>query len=124
MQADILPVHAQQHMRPRFRHGVDASGMRQASVSADNVARLRPVPIPSLTPLVVGNFHAAQTTLGRIIDGMQTPVRSFTARNAQHCRVIDPKRGPRGRFCAQPLRQQMRQNPLQQRRSLAQTMED
>src|SRR5208337_1189565 len=103
---------------------VDASGMRQSSVPTDNVAGLRPVAIQAFTPLLVGNFHSAQTTLGRIIDGMQTPIDSFAAGNTQHRRVIDPKRRPGGRFGTQSLRQQMRQNPLQQRRSLPQTMED
>ena len=73
-------MHAQQHMRSRFGHRVDAAGMRQSPVSTDNVAGLRPVAIQALTPLVVGNFHPAQTTLGGIIDGMQTPIGSFAAR--------------------------------------------
>jgi hypothetical protein len=63
--------------------------------------------------MVVGNFHLTETTLGRIIDGMQTPIGSLAAGMAQHGGVVDPKFWPRGRLGPQSLRQQMRQDLLQ-----------
>jgi hypothetical protein len=117
-------MHAQQNISSGFGDRMDASGMRQSSVPTDNVSRLRPISLQSLTPLVIGDFHPSETTLRRIIDDMQTPIGSFTARDAQHRSVIDPKLWPGGSFSSESVRQQMRQYPLQQRRSLAQTVED
>src|SRR5208282_1708880 len=98
VQSNILPVHAQQNISSGFANRMDASGMRQSSVPTDNVSRLRPISLQSLTPLVIGDFHPSETTLRRIIDDMQTPIGSFTARDAQHRSVIDPKLWPRGSF--------------------------
>jgi hypothetical protein len=107
-------MHAQQNVSSSFAHGVDAAGTRQTSVSTNQVARLRPISIQSLTSLVIGNFNPQQTTVGRIIDDMQTPIGSFTARDAQHRSVIDPKGRPGGSFGFESLRQQMGQHPLPQ----------
>ena len=98
--------------------------MRQSPVPTDNVPPLRPVSIQALASLVVGNFHPSQTTVNRIVDHMQTPIGALAAGNTQHGGVVDPEHWPGGRLGPQLLRQQMRQDLLQQRRSLAQTVED
>ena len=62
--------------------------------------------------------------MGRIIDSMQAPIGSLAAGNAQHRGIVDAELGPGSRFGSQSLSQQMRQDPLQQRRSFTQTVQD
>ena len=73
LQSNILPMHTQQNVSSGFGHSVDAPGARQSSVSTNQISRLRPITIQSLTSSVIGNFNSPETTLGRIIDDVQRP---------------------------------------------------
>ena len=91
-------MHAQQHEGSGFADRMDASGMRQSPVPTDNVPPAEADLVPSLSPLTVGNFNPAETTMGRIIDSMQAPIGSLAAGNAQHRGIVDAELGPGSRF--------------------------
>jgi hypothetical protein len=56
LQPNILPMHAQQDVGSRFGHHMDASGMLQSPVPADNLPRPWAASVQPLTPLAVGNL--------------------------------------------------------------------
>jgi len=124
LQANILPMHAQQHIRLGLAYGMDAAGVRPSSLPTDKVAWTRPVTIQALAAFSIAYFHPTQTSVGWIGDGMQTPIGSCAAGKAQYRRVMDAKLRPGGGLGAQSVHQQRRQHPLQQRRSLAQAVQD